>query len=262
MQFCDGDVVGLRERELRDQGHPHSGRDQSLHRQVVVGLERDARLEARRAADAHDMAGAGARLGGLHPGFVGEVGQRDPILGRQAMGLGQSELHRVLEQRRGAQPRPELAGALELEDQGQVELPLAKPGGELLGLSLDQAEGHVGMGAAEGGDRERHQGRAGGREGGHAQLASPDAGDRAQLRLSRVELREDPDPVLVQPLARARRADAAPVALEQRDPGLGLERRDRLGDGGLRVVEGAGRLREGALREDLPQHPEPLYVQH
>ena len=58
------------------------------------------------------------------------------------------------------------------------------------------------------------------------------------------------------------RRDAAGVALEQHHPGLGLERCDLLGDGGLGVGERLGRGRERAAVGDLAQDPEPADVEH
>jgi len=62
--------------------------------------------------------------------------------------------------------------------------------------------------------------------------------------------------------AGTRWPSAAPVALEERHPDLGLERRNRLGHRGLRVGEGVRRRRERAVLSDLAEDPETLRAEH
>ena len=83
-----------------------------------------------------------------------------------------------------------LAG--ELEQQREVELAGAQARHDLLGLALGERQLDVGVGGAEGGDRQRHQRRAGGREGGHRAGVPPRRpGDRRQRRLGGVQAGED-----------------------------------------------------------------------
>src|SRR5689334_13001961 len=142
MELADRDVVAdrLREGELRDQRDADAGGDQPLHGQVIVGLERDPRLESGGAAGAKDVPGAVGRLGRLDPGLIRKVIERDRLLSRQPMALGKSQLHRVLEQRCRTEAGSELARSLELEDQAEVEFPGPEARRELLGLALNQAE--------------------------------------------------------------------------------------------------------------------------
>ena len=143
---------------------------------------------------------------------------------------GQREVHRVLEQLHARHVRRQRRLAGELEQQRQVELAGAQARHDLLGLALGERQLDVRVGGAEAGDRERHQRRAGGREGGHPQAPAAQPGDRRQRRLGGLQAREDALGVPDERLAGGRQADAARVALEQRHPGFGLERRDLLGD--------------------------------
>ena len=65
-----------------------------------------------------------------------------------------------------------------------------------------------------------------------------------------------------QRLAGGRQADAARMALEQRHPGFGLERRDLLGDRRLGVGERLGGGRERAAVGDLLEDLQPADVKH
>ncbi len=89
-----------------------------------------------------------------------------------------------------------------------------------------QLDGRVAL--AEVADRERHQRRAGGLEGGHPQAAAAQAGDRLQLGLGLGQARDDDLGVADQRLAGLGQAHAARAALDQDGPGLALERGDLL----------------------------------
>ena len=108
------------------------------------------------------------------------------------------------------------AEVAELEQQREVDLPGAQPRRDLLGLALGQRQLDVGVARAEGGDRQRHQRRPGGRERGHPQPAPAQAGDRPERRLGGLQPREDPLGVSHQRLPRRGQADPARVALQQR----------------------------------------------
>ena len=61
---------------------------------------------------------------------------------------------------------------------------------------------------------------------------------------------------------RVGQADAAHAALDERRPGLALERGDLLGDGGLRERQGLGGGGERAALGDLAQDPHAADVKH
>ena len=208
------------------------------------------------------MAGAGAGGRGLDPGLLAQVLEPQLACGSaSAWSAREGEVERVVEQLEAAQAGAEaLADALEFEEQDEVELAGPQARRDLLGLAL--GEGHLdpGVGGAEAGDRLRHQRRAGGREGGGPQAAAAAGGDRRDLVLGRLHLGEDPADVAGQRGAGRGRPDAAAAALDQRRPGFALERGDRLGDGRLRVGEGVGGRREGAVGDDLAEDVEPAHI--
>jgi hypothetical protein len=140
------------------------------------------------------------------------------------------------------------------------EAPQPRP--DVLGLAFDEREPHGGVGGAKARDRQRHQRRAGSREGGHPQQAAAHAEDRLDLRLGRLDPREDAVGVGDQRGTGGGRTNAAPVAVQQDRAGLSLERRDGLRDRRLRVGERVGRGRERAPPGDFPEHPEAGHVQH
>jgi hypothetical protein len=115
---------------------------------------------------------------------------------------------------------------------------------------------------AEDGDGQRHQGGAGGGEGGHAQLAAAQAGDRRQLGLGGVQAGDDALGVLEQHAAGRGEADAAREAFDQVDARLVLEGGDLLGHSGLGVGQRVGGGRERAAVGDLDQHTESVHVKH
>src|SRR5262249_27354405 len=60
-------------RELGEERHSQTARDEALDHLVVLGLESDLRLEARLAAEVDHLETAGARLGAAEPLLVLEV---------------------------------------------------------------------------------------------------------------------------------------------------------------------------------------------
>ena len=140
-------------------------------------------------------------------------------------------MHRVLEQLGAPHAGPEpFADALELEQQHEVELPVAQPRRDLLRLTLGQGEGDEWMGGAKVGDRHRDQGRAGGGEGRDPQMAAADTGDRGDLRLGDLEAGEDRVGVADQHLTGGCRTHTAAIALDQGHPRFRLQPRNGLGD--------------------------------
>ena len=245
VQRADHDVVAhARERELGDQGDADAGGDQALDGLVVVALEGDARLEAR-------ARGRSGRRGGRR-GWSAEVCTHDSPaqvlearrsrLRRAGGRAGSARRMRVLEQSKRAQARARAsrrrpgtrrAGRGRTRRRaGAARSPPARP--------------RRGSARRRGARRGRPRSRAasGWRPavGNEAIRSRPPrtAGDRGDLRLGGLELGEDAVGVLGQRGAGGGRADAAPVALDQRDAGLGLERGDRLRDGRLRVGERVG----------------------
>ena len=171
--------------------------------------------------------------------------------------------HRVIEQALGAQPGAvPLAGAGELEQQGQIEFARAQPRSDLLGLALGQRQRYVGVPRPKPRDGKRHQSGAGGRERRHSQPPRSDAEHRGELRLGRLDPREDRLRVLDQAGPRGRRPDPAAVAHDQRRAGLGLQPRDRLRDRRLGVRQRLGRARERPPARHLAQDPQATDMQH
>ncbi len=218
----------------RDQRDAHAGCHEALHGLVVVALEGHPRLEACGVAAAHDVARAGAGSGGLHPGVVAQICKAQPLPCRRAdvraAGPGTSDPRTA--------PRGSCRAASarlpgNSNSSARSSSPAAQARRDLLGLALDERQLDVGVGGAEGGDRQRHQRRPGGGEGGHPQAPPAQPGDRRQRRLGGVQAREDALGVADQRLPGGGQADPARVALEQRQPGFGLERGDLLGDGRL-----------------------------
>ena len=114
--------------ELGDQGDADPRGDQALDGLVVVALEGDAGLEAGGVAGADDVAGAGTRCRRSAP-RTPRAGPPGATLASacQRMARRQGEVERVVEQLEAAQPGAEpLADALELEEQGEVELAAAQ----------------------------------------------------------------------------------------------------------------------------------------
>jgi len=132
----------------------------------------------------------------------------------------------------------------------------------LLGLALGERQLDVGVARAEARDRERHQRRPRGREGGHPQATPAQAGDRPERRLGGLQARKDALGVAHERLPRRGQGDPARMALQQRHPGFRLERGDLLGDRGLRVVERVRRGREGAAPGDLVEDLQTRDIKH
>ena len=173
----------------------------------------------------------------------------------------QRQEHRILEQRQPAEVGAErLAGLLELEQQRDVELAGRQARGDFLGLARGQRELDLGVLGAEYRARERHQRRAGRRERRHPQLPASQPGDRGHLGLGRVQPGDDPLGVLQQHLAGRREPHPSRQPLEQRDPGLGLQRRDLLRDGRLGVGESVGGRRERTAVGNLDQDAKSVDV--
>ena len=179
------------------------------------------------------------------------------------MAAGERDVHRILEQLHGAQAGAErLADVTELEQQREVELARPQARHDLLRLTLRQRQLDLGMRGPEVGDRERHEGVAGGRERGHPQAAAAHPENRRELGLGRLDAGQDRLRVHNQRRAGGGRAHAPAIALDQLRAGLGLQRGDGLRDRRLRVAERVGRRGEGAARGHLPEHPQTLHVQH
>jgi hypothetical protein len=146
------------------------------------------------------------------------------------------------------------AGALELEQQREIELAGVKTWRDFLGLALGERQLDLRVLRAEHGDRERHQSRAGGRKRGHAQLPAPQPGDRLEIGFGCSQPTEDPFGMREQRAACGRETDAARQALDQRHACLRLERSDLLRDGGLRIRELLGGSGDRALLGDLDEN--------
>src|ERR1700753_3906672 len=101
---------------------------------------------------------------------------------------GEGEVQRVVEELEAAQAGGQvLADALEFEQQGEGELTAAQARRDLLRLALGERYVDPGVGAAEAGDRARHQRGACGREGGRAQVTAAPGDDRRDFVLGRLE---------------------------------------------------------------------------
>ena len=247
---ADADVIAQRrECQLGDQRHPDPRSHQALHRLVVVALEGDAGLKARRVAGADDVPGAGAGRGGLDPGLVAEVLEPQPVASRERMVTAKRQVERIVEQLEAPHPGAEpLARCLELEEHDEVELAGPQARGDLLGLALGEGHANPRMGGAEAGDRQRHQRRPRGGEGGDSKLAGSAAGDLGDLGLGRLHPSQYPLGAIGQRRAGGGGTNAATVALDQRHAQLPLQRRDRLRDRRLRVGERVGGAGKGASR--------------
>ena len=176
---------------------------------------------------------------------------------------GQDQVHRVLEQVVvGDAVGPAILRLAGAEGDGEVDV--ARLQGRHRGLGLVHRHGELdtGMLLGEAGDRDGHDRRRRGLEGGHPEAAPAEPGDGLELGLRLAELGEDGVGVAHDGLAGVREADAAGTALDQRGAGLALERRDLLGDGGLGEGERLGRGGERAPGGDLAQHAHTADVEH
>ena len=261
---ADHDVVAHGgERELGDQGDADAGRHEALDRRVVVGLERDPGHEAGPLAGAPRHLRAGAAGGALDPGVAREVGQAQvALVGERVVG-GEREVERVVEQVDVLDRVPGRRGhVVGVEGERDLELTALELRQRVHRLGQRQRQLDRGVALAEGRDRERHQRRARRLEGGHAQAAAAQPGDRLELRLGLGEPAEDRLRVADERATRVGEADAAHAALDERRAGLALERGDLLRDG--RLGEGQ-RLRGGGERAalgDLAQDSHAANVEH
>ena len=87
-QGSDHDVVADGDQgEVRDERDTESAGDEALHGQMVVGVERDLRLEPRLLARVGEDARVGASVGGAEdPVVVRELGEADLVAVRPADG--------------------------------------------------------------------------------------------------------------------------------------------------------------------------------
>ena len=223
--------------------HAHPGGHEALDRLVVVGVEGDARLEARRLAGAQEDLRC--------PGRCPATSIQDPRLARRSSSRrcaapasawpagsrtnsGSSSTCRCSSPscRPASRPGPSAA---------RCPSPALQRAHPVLGLGEDhrQLDGRVAL--AEARDGQRHERRARGREGGDAQRGrragrrSPRARPRRRrgARGWRRRAARAPRPASVRRTPRG-------VALDERGARLALERGDLLRDGGLRVGEGLG----------------------
>src|SRR4051812_40028241 len=98
MQSTDTNIAAHGgERQLRNQANADAGRDQALHRLVVVALEGDPRLESGGVAGADHVAGTGAGARGLHPRLLMQVPEPDLTTTGQRVGARQREVKWVFE---------------------------------------------------------------------------------------------------------------------------------------------------------------------
>src|SRR4051794_14194292 len=118
------------------------------------------------------------------------------------------------------------------------------------------------MRVVEGADRERDQRRDGGRGRADPQPPALELGERLELALGRGQAVEDRVGMADEQLAGLGQPHPAGGALDEPCAGLGLERGDLAGDGGLREGEDVGRGGERAVRRDLAQDPETADVKH
>ena len=174
--------------------------------------------------------------------------------------LREHEQHRVLEQEVALDAV--LLREARAEAEHEVELAALELRLGRLGLAEAHRQLDRGVLGAEVRDRERHQRRAGGLEGGHPQAPAAQAGDRLELGLRLGEAREHGVGVAHERLARLGEAHAARAALHEDRAGLALERGDLLRDGGLREGEGLRGGGEGTLDGDLAEDAHAADVEH
>ena len=176
---------------------------------------------------------------------------------------GHGDVDLVLGERRELDARVLAARAeVVLVDDGDVGLAELQRGQRGLGLELGEQDLGARMAGGEGRHRPRHERRRGGGEGGQAHAAAHVAVAGGELGLGRLELGQH---ALGAPDEQPRGGGedhAAPLALEQRDADLALERGEVLGDRGGRVAERLGRGGDGAALGELAQHVQAADVEH
>ena len=157
----------------------------------------------------------------------------------------------------------DLAADAGIEPEREVDLAAAQQRGRVLGLGHDQRQLDAGVLGAEGGDRERHQRRGGGLEGGQAQAAAAQAGDRLQLGLGLAESRAriasawrtSASPASVSRIPRALRWTSVQPA-SRSSAAICCEMADC-----VKERDSAAALNEPRTR-DLPEHPHAANVEH
>ena len=221
----------------------------------------EARLEAggpARELQRHRVLRAGQAA---DPRLGLERGEVDRILRRVV--LREDEQERLAQQRVLLQPsgRSGRDVVVALGDQ-QVEGAGAQQRDAVLGLVLAHVavelpvalvqlvHGRHGEPGGGAGERADHDGA------GHGSVLGGELGGGG------VELGEHAVGAGDQPGGGGREADAAPVALEQRDAGLALELGERLRDGGRRVADRAGDVGDRAAPRQLAQEPQSSHLEH
>ena len=179
------------------------------------------------------------------------------------MPRGHGDVDVVLGQRRELDAGVVAARAeVVLVDDGEVGLAELQGGQRVLGLELGEQDLGARMAGGEGRHRPRHERRRRGGEGGQAHAAAHVAVAGGDLGLGRLELGQH---ALGAPDEQPRgggEGHAPPLALEQRDADLALERGEVLGDRGGRVAERLGRGGDGAALGQLAQHVQAADVEH
>ena len=248
-----------RERGQQADAEPRS-RERAVQR-GVVGAMHDPRGEPAPAAGQLER-GKELRAGDARdPWRVGERAQVDGV-GRGVRG-GQDEQQRLRDERVVLEPAGrrgrDVVIALGDED---VELPEAQQREAILGFVLADRARQLGVARADG--PHRRDGEEGGRRGKGADddLPAYDAVVGRELGLGRVELGEDAVGARDKPVGRGREPDPAPVAFEQRHPGLALEQCERLGDRRRGVSDGLRDPGDRSLSRELAEEPEPADVKH
>ena len=194
------------------------------------------------------------------PALVGQGLQGDLGAGHRVP-RGHGDVDGVLGQRRQPDARIVAARAeVVLVDDGEIDLAELQRGQRVLRLELGEQDLGARMAAGEARHRQRHERRRRGGEGGQAHAAADVA--VGELGLGRLELGQDALGTPDQQPRRGGEDHAASLALEERDPGLALERREVLGDGGGRVAECLSRGGDGAALRELAQHVQAADVEH
>jgi hypothetical protein len=224
-------------------------------------VERDVGREAGRAARVLEDRAAGGPGRRRDPARVRQRGERHRA-GVRLVAERQHDAQRVLEQVDALEPRVRgRRPAHVLVRDREVDVAQPQRGQRRLRLELGRARPHVGVPARERGDRRREQRPLGAGERRDVDVAG-DVGRRGrQLGGRGLELHEDRLRARDEPPAGLGQPDAPAVAVEQRDAGLALERRELLRDRRGRERE---RPRGGGDRPalgDLAQHAHPAHVE-
>lgn len=186
--------------------------------------------------------GQAVRCRERHPvGIVGEVQLVEPLVGFLASPLG---------------------GLPDPPYDRNVEVARAQPAQGLGLLELLHPDFHVRMGVLEACQCGRNERVTGGQESAEPEHSAPQPGDGSQLVLRRGHVAEHGSRVPEQPSPRVRDADWPCRPIQERETKLALERRDMVGDDGLRVSELERRRREGAALGDGVESAKPSQVVH